>query len=124
MKTQFKNLEGIDRDIAEYLKDYCDGIYHSISNEGLAHKFDIDVRTMRNLVANIIAKYELPIGSTSKNLSGIFWIKTEDEFEIAHRELISRIKKLSKRAKGVRRGWQAWKNEIEAEQLTLSGVGK
>ena len=118
MNTQFKNLEPQEADIVDYLKTYCKGIGHAISNEGLAHKFNLDTRTMRNFIANIIVKYEFPIGSSSKNLSGIFWIETEEEFQIAQRELISRIKMLSRRTRGIRRGWSNYKNE-QIEQLKL-----
>jgi len=114
MQTKFKNLEGLDRDIVEYLKKYCDGIEHAISNDSLAYKFDVDKRTMRNLIQNLITNQHIPIGSCSKNHSGIFYCVSDEDFEIAHRELISRIKKLSKRAKGLRLGYFA-----KEKQLTL-----
>src|SRR4030042_5765845 len=112
MKTQFKNLEGIDREIADYLKNYCECIYHAISNEALASKFDVDKRTLRGMITHLITEHGIPIGSCSKNHSGIYFITSQQDFDIASRELMSRIRKLSKRYKCVRLNWQAWKNEI------------
>jgi len=111
------NITYEEIEIIEYLKNYCDGVQHAISNEGLAHKFSIDKRTMRNLIQNLITNHHVPIGSCSKNHSGIFYCITDKDYEIASRELLSRIKKLSKRHKGLRLGYFK-----ESKQLTLTGV--
>ena len=62
--------------------------------------------------------------SCSRNHSGIYFISNQQDFDIASRELISRIKKLSRRHKCLRLNWQDWKGEIVKEQLTLSRLGK
>jgi hypothetical protein len=114
MKDYNNNLNPQEADIVDYLKNYCDGIEHAISNQSLAYKFGIDERTMRNLITNLITNQHIPIGSCSKNHSGVFYCVTDEDFKVAHRELISRIKKLSKRAKGLRLGYFA-----KEKQLTL-----
>ena len=124
MNTQFNNLESLGSDIVYYLKTYCNGISHSISNEALASNFDLDKRTLRSLITHLIVKHGIPIGSCSRNHSGIYFISNQQDFDIASRELISRIKKLSRRHKCLRLNWQNWKSEIVKEQLTLSGLGK
>ena len=124
MNTQFKNLESLGSDIAYYLKTYCNGISHSINNEALAIKFNMDNRTLRSLITHLIVKHGIPIGSCSRNYSGIYFISNQQDFDIASRELMGRIKKLSRRHKCLRLNWQDWKGEIVKEQLTLSGLGK
>jgi hypothetical protein len=114
MKNEFNNLNEYEAEIVDYLKNFCDGIEHAISNEGLARKFMMDTRTMRNLITNLIVNQHIPIGSCSKNHSGIFYCVTDSDFEVAHRELIGRIKQLSRRAKGLRLGYFA-----KEKQLTL-----
>jgi hypothetical protein len=121
MKPEFKNLNPIEQEIAEYLYDYCDGINHAISNEALSYKFGIDKRQIRNIITNLIINYKLPIGSSSTGLTGIYWCITEEDYEIAHRELISRAKQLSKRAKGLRTGWNRYK-EDRLEQLSFGEI--
>ena len=124
MQNQFNNLESLGSDKAYYLKTYCNGISHSISNEALAIKFNMDKRTLRSLITHLIVKHGIPIGSCSRNHSGIYFISNQQDFDIASRELMGRIKKLSRRHKCLRLNWQDWKGEIVKEQLTLSWLGK
>ena len=49
MNTQFNNLESLGSDIAYYLKTYCNGISHSISNEALAIKRTVDFKRVREI---------------------------------------------------------------------------
>jgi len=105
MKYKHNNLNPQEADIVEYLKNYCNGISHAISNDALAYKFQINKRKMRNLIVHLIVNCGVPIGSCSTNHSGVYFIETEEDFKIAHRELISRIKKLSKRAKAIRKSF-------------------
>lgn len=119
MTNYFNNLNGLELEITEYLKSYCSGISHSISNEALAGKFDMDKRTMRDMIAHLVTDHHIPIGSCSRNNSGVFYCVSREDFEVASRELMSRIKNLSKRHKGLRIGFV---KSIEVEQLSLMGV--
>jgi len=123
MNNQFNISDPLEQEIAEYLYDYHRGISNAISNKRLADRFSLDERTLRQLIVNLIVNSNIPIGSCSKNHSGIFFIDNESEFKIASDELLSRIKKLSKRHKALRMGWKNYKNKIDNKQLTLSGVG-
>jgi len=114
MNNKIYNLNSQEAEIVEYLKNYCYGIEHAISNDNLARKFNMDKRTMRNLITNLITNHNVPIGSSSTNYTGIFYCVSDEDYEIAHRELISRIKKLSRRAKGLRLGYFS-----KVKQLTL-----
>jgi len=114
MNNNPENLNPREADIIEYLQEYCDGIGHAISNDSLAIKFSVDKRTMRDLIAHLITDHHVPLGSCSKNHSGIYYCVTDSDYETAHKELISRIKKLSRRAKGLRIGYFS-----KEKQLTL-----
>ena len=122
MKNHFNITEYPDRDIAQYLLDYCKGIGNAISNKRLADRFGLEERRLRQIITKLIVVDNIPIGSCSVNHSGIYFIDNEEDFKIASRELLSRIKKLSKRHKCNRYNWSNWKNEIDSEQLSFSGV--
>ena len=122
MNNQFNISDPLEQEIAEYLYWYHKGIGNAISNKRLANRFNLDERTLRQLIVNLIVNSKIPIGSCSKNHSGIFFIDSESEFKIASDELLSRIKKLSKRHKALRMAYKNYKNE-QIEQLELSGVG-
>lgn len=115
----FKISDPLEAEIAEYLFEYHKGIGNAISNKRLADRFNLDERTLRQLIVNLIVKEGIPIGSSSKNHSGIYFISSEEDYKIASDELLSRIKKLSKRHKCNRYNWINWKNEILNEQLIL-----
>ena len=119
MKNNFNITEYPDKDIAEYLFDYCKGIDNAISNKRLADRFNLDERTLRQIIVKLIVKEGIPIGSSSKNHSGIYFISCEADYKIASDELMSRIRKLSKRHKCNRYNWSNWKNEILNKQLQL-----
>jgi len=119
MNIKFQNLDPIEQDIAEYLFEYHKGIENAVSNKRLAEAVGLEERTSREIVAKLITIDNIPIGSCSVNHSGIYFCSNDEDFKIAHNELIGRMKKLSRRAKGLRLGWQEWKNEIKAEQLLL-----
>ena len=112
MKNNFNITEYPDNDIAEYLYEYHKGISNAVSNKRLADVFQLDERTLRQIIVNLIINYNVPIGSSSKNHSGIFFISNEQEFLIAHRELISRIRKLAKRARALRMAFKNYKNGV------------
>jgi len=119
MNNQFNITEYPDRDIAQYLLDYCKGINNAISNKRLARCFNLEERRLRQIITKLIVINLIPIGSRSTNHSGIFFIDNESEFKIASDELLSRIKKLSKRHKALRIAYSGYKNEIENKQLQL-----
>jgi len=116
MNNQFNISDPLENDIAEYLYDYHRGLSNAISNKRLADRFSLDERTLRQLIVNLIVNSNIPIGSCSKNHSGIFFINDDTEFKIASDELLSRIKKLSKRHKALRIGYY---KRIENKQLVL-----
>jgi len=119
MNNQFNISDPLERDIAEYLFDYHKGIEHSITNKRLADRFSLDERTLRRIITKLITVNLIPIGSRSTNHSGIFFIANESEFKIASDELLSRIKKLSKRHKALRMAYKNFKNAELNKQLVL-----
>ena len=121
MNTKFENLDPTEKDIAEYLFKYHKGIENAVSNKRLAEAVGLEERTLREIISKLITVNHITIGSCSVNHSGIYLCNSDEDFKIAHDELIGRMKKLSGRAKGLRIGWQDWKNEIKAEQLQLCG---
>jgi len=119
MKNQFNITEYPDRDIAQYLLDYCKGINNAISNKRLARCFNLEERRLRQIITKLIVINLIPIGSRSTNHSGIFFISSESEFKIASDELLSRIKKLSKRHKALRMAYKNYKNAELNKQLSF-----
>ena len=121
MKNCFNILDPIENEVAEYLFDYHKGIEHSITNKRLADRFQLNERTLRLIITKLIVNHNIPIGSCSTNHSGIFYISDDLDFKIASDELLSRIKKLSKRHKSLRVGYY---KRIENKQLVLIWGGK
>jgi len=108
--------------LINYLKEYCFGKDRAITFRRLALKLGINSRELRRIVAHIVINEIAPIGSNSKD--GYFYISNEDEYKWAREELFSRIRKLSKRARGLRIGWSDEKEKIKPKQLELMGVKK
>ena len=121
MENIFNISDPLEQEIADYLYDYHRGLSNAISNKRLANRFNLDERTLRQLIVNLIVNSNIPIGSCSKNHSGIFYISDDLDFKIASDELLSRIKKLSKRHKSLRVGYY---KRIENKQLVLIWGGK
>jgi len=119
MKNHFNISDPIENDIATYLYEYHKGIGNAVSNSRLAYKFQLGERRLRQIITKLIVVDLIPIGSRSTNHSGIFFISNESEFKIASDELLSRIKKLSKRHKALRIAYSSYRNEIENKQLQL-----
>ena len=118
--NNFNNIkEYLDKDIAEYLYNYHRGINEAISNKRLADRFGLEERRLRQIITKLIVVDNIPIGSCSVNHSGIYFIDNEEDFKIASRELLSRIKKLSKRHKALRIAFQNYKNAELNKQLQL-----
>ena len=81
----------------------------------LSFRTGINERELRRLVSKLVTDNHVPIATTSDG--GYFLISNHDEFDHAHRELISRIKALSKRAKGLRYGYS--QRVQKPEQVSL-----
>lgn len=79
----------------------------------------INEREVRAAIANLVTEYQVPVGSSQ---CGYFLIENDEQFKLAHAELICRIKKLSKRAKSLRLGWQKSKQLEKPKQLSLEAV--
>ena len=86
-----------------------------ITYKSIAWSTGINKREVRSIVAHLVTDHHICICTTSSG--GYFLATTHEEFDEAHRELISRVKKLSKRAKGLRLGYN--ENVRRDEQLTL-----
>ena len=90
-------------EIAYKLKNYHRGRQRAITYKELAKVLRINERELRNVVALLVIKGEL-IGASQE---GYFWITSEEEYQIARAEIISRISKLRLRLDGLERGWEA-----------------
>lgn len=110
----------IQHRLINYLKEYCFGKDRAITFRRLALKLDINSRELRRIVSDIVVNGIAPIGSNSKD--GYFYISNEDEYGWAREELFSRIRKLSKRCKGLRISWSDEKEKAKPKQLDLLGV--
>jgi hypothetical protein len=94
--------------IINYLKLFHSGKGNAITYRDLALDLKINARELRDAVSLLVTDSIAPIASVSTGSSagGYFYIQTEDEYTQARNELMSRIKKLAKRAKGLRRCWE------------------
>lgn len=102
--------------ILNKLKQYR-GKANAVTYKNLSFLTGIGEREVRQIVSDLVTLGKYPIASTSD--AGYYWICSDEEFARAHSELVSRIKKLSKRAKGLRIGYLRSKQEIKPRQLEL-----
>jgi len=116
-KSTIIKMTQIQQKLINYLKEYCYSKENAITFRRLALRLDINSRELRRIVADIVINGIAPIGSNSKD--GYFYISNEDEYIWARGELFSRIKKLSKRCKGLRISWTIEKEKIEFQQMEL-----
>jgi len=107
----------IQHRLINYLKEYCYGKDRAITFRRLALRLDINSRELRRIVSDIVVNGIAPIGSNSKD--GYFYISNEEEYGWAREELFSRIRKLSKRCKGLRIGWTLEKEKPKFRQMEL-----
>lgn len=110
----------IQNRLINYLKEYCYGKDKAITFRRLALKLDINSRELRRIVAHMVISGIAPIGSNSKD--GYFYIANEEEYGWAREELFGRIRKLSKRCKGLRISWSDEKEKAKPKQLELMEV--
>ena len=106
--------------ILAYIQNNCRGRANAKTFKTLSQLLLIPERELRLSVAELVTYYEQPIASDSQN--GYYWLDNQEEFEQAHRELMSRIKKLSMRCKGLRKGYAVQKKEEEVKPYQLEMV--
>ena len=93
----------MENQILDYIRRWHRGRQRAITYKELAKVLRINERELRNVVALLVIKGEL-IGASQE---GYFWITSEEEYQIARAEIISRIDKLRQRLNGLERGWEA-----------------
>ena len=86
-----------------------------ITYKNIAWRTKLNDREVRSIVAHLVTDHHVCICTTSNG--GYFLAETREEFKHAHGELISRIKKLSRRARGLRYAYE--KDVRRDEQLSL-----
>ena len=93
----------MENQILDYIRRWHRGRQRAITYKELAKVLRINERELRNVIASLVTKGE-PIGASQE---GYFWITSEEEYQIARAEIISRISKLRLRLDGLERGWEA-----------------
>ena len=104
-------------EIAYKLKNYHRGKESAITYKNLAYVLDLNERELRNIVADLVTYRQLPIATDSQ--AGYYWINSDDEYQHAYNEIMSRVRALARRAKGLRIGYLKSKQEIKPKQLEL-----
>jgi len=102
--------------ILNYIKDRCKGKQSAETFGRLSLLLGIEERELRSTVADLVTIYQVPIGTGQ---DGYWWLSNEEEFKEAHKELIDRMKKLSRRAKGLRLGYEKSKQNYKYEQPVM-----
>lgn len=108
-------MTNLEYKIINELKTNRRGKERAIHFRRLAIDFELNERELRDIIAHLITDYQLPIGSGQE---GYYWISNDDEFAQASNELLCRIRKLSRRHKGLRLGHMKSKQVI-IKQLQL-----
>ena len=93
----------MENQILDYIRRWHRGRQRAITYKELAKVLRINERELRNVIASLVTKGE-SIGASQE---GYFWITSEEEYQIARAEIISRISKLRLRLDGLERGWEA-----------------
>ncbi len=91
-------MNDLEIKIINELKGLHKGRDNAIHYKRLALTLNLNERELRSIIADLITLQHIPIATSQE---GYWWIDSKDEYELAHAELISRIKKLSRRAKGL-----------------------
>jgi hypothetical protein len=112
-------MNELELTIINHLKTWHKGKGNAIHYKNLAEIFELHERELRDIVADLITDYEIPIGSSQV---GYWWIANHEEYKEAHDELIARMKKLSRRAKGLRHGFEKSQLDYKFEQPKLMEV--
>jgi len=107
-------MNEIEIKVKEYIKRKCYGKENSETYSHLAFYLNLNEREVRDIVSRLVTEHQIHIGTSQH---GYFYISCDEEYRLAHSELISRIKALSQRAKGLRIGYS--KIDIKPKQLEL-----
>ena len=93
-------------------KGYC------LTYKSLSFFSRVSEREVRAAVASLVTDGIAPICGSQQ---GYTWISNQEQYELASNELLSRIKMLSRRHKGLRRAWQEEKkrNEFKPYQMEM-----
>ena len=97
------------------LKALGTGERQAVTRKYLVWKTKIGDRELRAIVAHLVTDHQICICTNSTD--GYYFASCFSEFSHAHEELLSRIKKLSRRARGLRYGYN--RDVQKAEQMSL-----
>jgi hypothetical protein len=103
--------------ILSRLRKYHRGKECAITFKRLSYLTGINQREVRMCVAELVTYHEQPIAGTSD--AGYYVISSKEEYDHASNELMSRIRKLSKRHKGLRHGYMKSKQYEKPKQLVM-----
>jgi hypothetical protein len=109
-------MNQLEHSIIDYLKSHHRSKGNAIHFKDLAEYFEINERELRNIIADLITDWQIPIGSSQ---TGYFFINNDSDFTLASSELLSRIRKLSKRHKGMRIGYIKSRQIEKPKQLVM-----
>lgn len=107
-------MNEVQEKILVHLKNHHRGAERAVTYKKLSLELKVNSRELRYCVAGLVTEGALIASSQD----GYFYIVNDEEYQLAHDELISRIRKLSRRAKGLRIGYKL-KQEIKPKQLAL-----
>lgn len=99
-----------------FIKTRCRGQRQAKTYKHISFLLGINERELRDTVSRLVTDYQIPIATSQE---GYWFIDNEEEYRLAHSELICRIKALSKRAKGLRQGFIRSRQEYKPRQLEL-----
>ena len=94
------------------------GEANAITYKTLSWRTGIPEREVSQIVSHLVEIHHVCICTNSS--SGYFLASCFDEYEHAYKELISRAKSLSRRARGLRFGWE--KDGLHFEQMGIGGM--
>ncbi len=109
-------MNDLQINIINQLRNNHRGKDNAVTYKRLASVLGINDRLLRQAVAELITYYHYPIASSQE---GYWYIASDDEYLQASRELLSRIKMLSLRHKGLRVGYLKSKQDYKPKQLEL-----
>ena len=113
-------MNNLELSIIVKLKNHHRGKDNAIHYKDLASALDINERELRDIVSNLVIDDKACIGSNSTD--GYFYIETDEEYQHTRNEIMSRIKKLARCAKGLRLSRAFDKQFDKPKQLNLLGV--
>lgn len=109
-------MNEIEAKTYNFIKARCKGRHNAQTYKHIAFYLGINERELRDIVSRLVTDWQIPIGASQE---GYWYIDNDDEYRLAHAELMSRVKALAKRAKGLRIGYIKSKQDIKPKQLTF-----